>query len=292
MRKVLFVINPHSGVDRKKKLQSLIEENLDSKKFSYEIAWTQYAKHGIEIGRQAALDGIDIIVAVGGDGSVNDIVNGIINTDVSLAIIPKGSGNGLSRSLNIPMNAKAAIQLINSGSLAKIDVGKINERLFVSNAGVGFDALVTDKFKSSKNRGFRAYSKIITQHLLSYKPLLYSIEIDGKKSKEKAFMLTVANGVQLGYGFKIAPDASVHDGLFDIVILSKFPKVFAFTIALLAFTGQIHKSRFVKHLRGKHIKIEHAELTKMQFDGESESCNQIVTIELIPQSLNVIIPDS
>lgn len=290
MKKVLFVINPHSGVERKKKLLSSIEGNLDSKQFSFEIAWTQYAKHGIEIAKQAALDGIDIIVAVGGDGSVNDIVNGIINTEVSLAIIPKGSGNGLSRSLNIPMNTKAAIQLINTGSVEKIDIGNINGRLFVSNAGVGFDALVTDKFKSSKNRGFRSYSKIITQHLLSYKPLLYSIEIDGKKSKEKAFMLTVANGVQLGYGFKIAPTANVQDGIFDIVILSKFPKVFAFTIAVLAFTGQICKSRFVKHLRGKHIKIEHPKLTRMQFDGESEPCNQIVSIDLLPQSLKVIVP--
>ena len=290
MKKVLFVINPHSGVDRKKAMQNLIKQNLDLQQFTYEIAWTKYPKHGIEIAKKAVLDGIDILVAVGGDGSVNDIVNGILNTDVCLAIIPKGSGNGLSRSLQIPMNTQKAIQLINTGNVTKIDVGKINEHLFVSNAGVGFDALVTDKFSKSKKRGFKAYSKIITQHLLSYKPLLLSIEIDGKKMQESAFMFTVANGVQLGYGFKIAPLADVQDGLFDIVILRKFPKLFAFPIALLAFMGKIHQSRFVTHFRGRHIKIENPNLTKMQFDGESASCDQVVTIDLIAQSLKVIVP--
>lgn len=271
-------------------MQSLIEKNLDLRQFSYEIAFTKYAKHGIEITKNAVLNGISIIVAVGGDGSVNDIVNGIIGSETTLAIIPKGSGNGLSRSLNIPMNTKKAIQLINAGKIVKIDAGKINGHLFVSNAGVGFDSLVIDKFTNSKQRGFRAYSKIITQHILAYKPLHFLIDIDGKKMKEQAFMLTIANGIQLGYGFKIAPLANVQDGIFDIVILKKFPKVLALSIALKAFTGKIHKSKFTIHLKGKHIKIEHPNLTHFQFDGEAQVCNQSVEIEMVPNSINVLVP--
>lgn len=290
MKKVLFVINPHSGVDRKKAMQTLIDETLDAKQFTYEIAWTKYEKHGIDIARKAVLDGIDIIVAVGGDGSVNDLVSSIINTDTSLAIIPKGSGNGLARSLNIPLNTKKAIQVINTGNYVKIDAGKINNQYFVSNAGVGFDAVVTGKFAKSKSRGFKTYLKIIMQNLLSFKPPLFSIEIDGKKIEEHAFMLTIANGIQLGYGFKIAPLANIQDGLFDLVILKQFPKLFALPIAVLAFSGNIHRSRFVTIIRGKNIDIEQTNLINMQYDGESAACNQVVTITMLPQSVNVLVP--
>lgn len=290
MEKILFVVNPRSGVDRVKALQHLIDAHLDNSKFSYEIAHTEYAKHGTVIAREAVAKGIDIIVAVGGDGSVNDIVAGIANADITLAIIPKGSGNGLARSLHIPLNPAQAIAVINKNNKVAIDIGKANQYTFASNAGVGFDALVAKKFAKSKRRGIAVYSWLVTKYLWKYKERTWDIIIDGEKYREKAFILTVANAEQFGYNFKIAPVADLQDGWFDVVIIRKYPKILGMVIAIRAFTSTLLKSKYVVHHRGKHITIHHPDLNSLQFDGDVSPCDNTVTIEMQPLGLKVLAP--
>jgi YegS/Rv2252/BmrU family lipid kinase len=289
MMKALFIINPRSGTDRVKELQYLIEKNLNHKEFSFEIAYTQYAQHGTLLAKTAAAQGVGLIVAVGGDGSVNDVINGIYGTDAILAILPKGSGNGLARSLGIPLNTAKAIQLINTLHPIEMDLGIADRHLFSSTAGVGFDALIAEQFAAGKRRGFIAYSWLIIKHLWRYKLMEWDIEIDGKHFREKAFMLTVANAVQLGYGFKIAPVASLRDGIFDIIILKKFPKLLAFVIALRAFRGTLLKSRYVTFLKGKEIKIRQPQLRSLQYDGEAVTCDgPEVAIKMLPKAVKVL----
>lgn len=291
MKQILFIINPKSGVDRKKSIEKSIAQHIDAQKFQYKLAFTEYAKHGAEIAKQAVLDKVDIVAVVGGDGSINDVLDSLAGSDTALAILPKGSGNGLARSLEIPINVKEALLVINKQKYATIDLGTINDKLFVSNAGVGFDAVITEKFSKSKIRGFKSYSKIIAAHLLKYKPLQYRIEVDGQGFEEKAFMITVANGIQLGYGFKIAPKALLDDGVFDVIILKKFYKIFAATIAIRAFTGKILKSKYVRHLSGRRILISHPNLNTFQYDGEAATCSDsVVEIELSSRKLKVLIP--
>lgn len=291
MKKILFIINPKSGVDRVKALKSLIEQHLDHTQFDYKIEHTEYAKHGVEIARYAATEGgFNIIVAVGGDGSVNDIIAGMNNTNASLAIIPKGSGNGLARSLGIPLDTVKAIQLINRGNQITIDLGKADDRIFVSNAGVGFDALVARKFAKSNRRGMAIYSWIVTKYLWTYKEWVWDIEVDGLPMKEKAFILTVANAAQFGYNFKIAPHADLQDGLFDIVIIKKYPKILGGLIALRAFNGTILKSKYVLHFKGKKIRIRHPQMSLLQMDGDVYKCNTEVNIEIVPASLHILVP--
>jgi YegS/Rv2252/BmrU family lipid kinase len=290
MKKILFIINPKSGVDRVKALKSLIDQHLDHSKFEYQIAHTEYAKHGTEISRQGAADGFHIIVAVGGDGSVNDVIAGLHNTNAALAIIPKGSGNGLARSMKIPLDSAKAIQLINKEKKTTIDLGKADGKIFVSNAGVGFDALVARKFAKSNRRGMAIYSWIVTKYLWMYKEKLWEIEVDGTPIKEKAFILTVANAAQFGYNFKIAPDAVLQDGLFDIVIIKKYPKILGAVIAMRAFNGSILQSKYVIHFKGRNITIRHPELSLLQMDGDVYKCGTEVKIEMQPSSLHVIIP--
>lgn len=290
MKKILFIINPKSGVDRVKALQGLIDRHLDKEQFVPEVAYTQYAKHGTELAREAVKNGFKVIVAVGGDGSVNDIIAGIYGTDATLAIIPKGSGNGLARSLRIPLDSVKAIALINKGKTHTIDLGKADGKIFVSNAGVGFDALVARKFAKSKRRGMAIYSWIVTKYLWMYKEWKWEIEVDGQQLHERAFILTVANAEQFGYNFKIAPIADLQDGLFDIVIIRKYPKILGAAIALRAFNGSILKSKYVRHLKGRKIIIRHPQLSLLQMDGDVHPCGNEVKVEMMKAALHIITP--
>lgn len=289
MEKILFIINPKSGVDRVKALKDLIEKHLDKNLFIPDIAYTEYAKHGTELARNAVAHGYRTIVAVGGDGSVNDIIAGIQGTDATLCIIPKGSGNGLARTLKIPLDPAKAIALINTGKRIRIDLASVNGRIFVSNVGVGFDALVAKKFAKSERRGMAIYSWIVTKYLWMYKEWEWEIEVDGKAMRERAFILTVANAQQFGYNFKIAPTADLQDGLLDIVIIKKFPKILGSYIAIRAFNGSLLKSKYVKHLKGKNVIIRHPKLSILQTDGDIHACGNELRVELIPAALNVMI---
>lgn len=292
MKKVLFIINPLSGTDRIKALKQDIEENLDLDAFIYEIKYTEFPNHGETIAAEGVKKGFHIIVAVGGDGSVNDVIKGLYGTDVILGIIPKGSGNGLARSLKIPLQEVKAIRLLNALYIREIDVGKADGHLFVSNAGVGFDAVVTDEFSNNKRRGFLAYIGIILKNIWTYKPKTWTVEIDGKTTKTISFMLTVANAVQLGYGFQIAPDSKIDDGYFDLVNVRRFPVLMASLIALRAFSGTLYKSRFVTSEKVKKVRISHPKLNQLQLDGENLPCGNEVLIEVLPQQLKVIGIDS
>lgn len=287
---IVFIINPRSGVDRQKAIQEAIDSRLDKNNFTYEIAYTQYAKHGIIIAKEAAEKGVYAVVAVGGDGSVNDVAAGLIGTDTALAIVAKGSGNGLARSLGLPLNEPDAIDVINRGKIIHMDVGFAANRLFLSNAGTGFDALVSQKFASSKRRGFAIYSWLVTKHLWTYKCPTYDITIDGKKIREKAFLVNVANAKQFGYNFQIAPDADWTDGLFEVTIIKNFPRMLGTSLVIRAMNGTITKSPYVKHYRGKDIVISTPGMNMMQTDGDAHSCGEEIHFRIQEGVQRVIVP--
>lgn len=287
---LVFIVNPKSGVEREKAIQRAIDNRLDSDIYSYEIQHTEYAKHGTELARNAAANNAFAVVAVGGDGSVNDIVSGLLGTETSLAIIPKGSGNGMARAMQIPLNEEQAIDVINKGNTIKMDIGYANDRPFISNAGVAFDALISRKFAKSTRRGFAMYSWLVTKHMWTYNEWDWDITIDGKHLKEKAFIVCVANGTQFGYNFQIAPDANWTDGLFDLIIINKFPKILSAAIVVRAMTGTLTSSPYVKHYRGKEIVISHPELKLMQTDGDAHQCANKVHFKMAQSAQKVIVP--
>lgn len=285
-----FIINPKSGVDRVKAIQDVIDAHLDKEKYSYELIHTQYAKHGTELAREAAAKGAHAVVAVGGDGSVNDIVTGLIGTDTALAIIPKGSGNGLARTMGIPLKEIEAIQTINKGNITKIDIGFANGHPFISNAGVAFDALIAKKFAKSKKRGFAIYSWLVTKHMWLYNERKFDIIIDGEKVHERAFIISIANGKQFGYNFQIAPNADLTDGLFDIIIIRRFPKLLGGLLVMRAMQGTILGSPYVKHYLGKDVTITHPELKLMQTDGDAHPCANEINFTIKEKIQKVIVP--
>lgn len=287
---LVFVINQKSGVDRRKSVQQAIDKKLDLDRFSYEIVHTEYPKHGTVIAREAAAKKAYAVVAVGGDGSVNDITAGLWGSDTALAIVPKGSGNGMARTLGIPRNTEQAIDIINKGHLTKIDIGFANGVPFISNAGVAFDVLISHEFAKSTRRGFAIYSWLVTKHLWMYKENEWSIKIDGKEVKEKAFIISIANGKQFGYNFQIAPEASWTDGLFDVIVIRKFPKMLGGQLVLKAMNGSITRSKYVQHYRGKEVIISHPSLNMMQLDGDARPCEHTVRFHLEQCVQKVIVP--
>ena len=289
-RHIVFIINPKSGVERQKEIAQGIEACLDKTKYSHEILHTQYAKHGIELAKEAAGKGAYAVVAVGGDGSVNDVVQGLLGTGTLLGIIPKGSVNGMARTMKIPLDTQEAIKVISAGNITAMDIGYANGQPFISNAGVGFDALISKKFATSEKRGLMVYSWLVTKYMWLYKNWNWQISVDGKIYNECAFMVNVANGQQFGYNFRIAPTASYTDGLLDLVIVRKFPKILGGMLALRGLTGTILKSPYVKHLTGKHITISNPSLKLMQTDGDAHLCAHTVDFEVKQGAQQVIVP--
>ncbi len=287
---LIFIINKKSGVDRQKAIKDAIDYKLDFDQFTYEIQYTEYAKHGIKLAKEAANKGAYAVVAVGGDGSVNDIVTGLLGTGTALAIIPKGSGNGLAHSMKIPLKVDAAIDVINKGNTIMMDIGYANDQPFVSNAGVAFVALISQKFAGSKRRGLLKYAQLVTSHMVTYKELDWEIIIDGEKINQKSFIISVANGKHFGYNFQIAPDASWTDGLFDVVIVKKFNKLFGTGLVLRTMNGTITKSSKVLHYRAKEVIVRHPELNLMQTDGDAHECNGEVVFRLDSAKQKVIVP--
>jgi diacylglycerol kinase family enzyme len=197
-KRIVFIVNPASGVGRQKGIEFLIDRYLDTSKFSFSVWYTEKAGHATELSREAVSQGLDAVIAVGGDGTINEIAQGLVGTDVALGIVPAGSGNGLSRHLMIPMNPGKALRVLNSYKTARIDTATLNGGLFVSVAGVGFDASVAKKFSRAGKRGFRTYFTIVALSYPMYRPKKYKMVIDGKEITRRALLVSFANSSQFG----------------------------------------------------------------------------------------------
>lgn len=291
-KKILFIINPRAGTDRNKSLQKDINRYLNKDLFESKIVYTEHAGHAISLTRSAVKNDFNIVVAVGGDGSVNEVVKGLYGSKTMLAIIPKGSGNGLARSLKIPLKPQKAIRLINQMKICEIDVGKVDENIFVSTVGVGFDALVTYKFQDHPKRGFFSYIFIILKNIWSYKSKNWKFKIEGNEMNSTSFMLNIANSNQLGYGFRLHPHSMFSKDGFILFNLKKFPVILFPWIALRAFMGVLHKSKYVEIQKIKEIIIQHPNLNYIQLDGESKPCAQEIHIGILPKKIKVIVPEN
>ncbi len=287
---IVFIINPKSGVERQKEINDAINTCLDEELYSHEILHTEYAKHGTKLADEAARNGAYTVVAVGGDGSVNDIVRGLMGTNTLLGIIPKGSGNGMARTMKIPLETAEAMKVINKGNTARMDICYANNLPFISTAGVAFDALISKKFAKSETRGFWIYSWLVTKYMWLYKSWNWQITVDGKPYTERAFMINVANGQQFGYNFKIAPMADFTDGIMDLIIIRKFPKILGGLLALRGMQGTITGSPYVRHLKGKEIIVTSPGLRLMQTDGDAHECANSVKFRVDHGAQGVIVP--
>ena len=288
---ILFIINPISGGKDKLKIQALIDAHLDRSKFNANYSFTEYVGHASEIAEEAASKNFDVIVAVGGDGTINEIGTKVMQQNKILGILPFGSGNGLSRFLKIPMNTVQAIKVINDFKVRVIDTARFNDKCFFNMAGMGFDAHISSVFAGNKSRGLSGYLKLGFREMRNYKPQTYHIYIDGKAYVRTAFVVSVANSSQYGNNAHISPHASITDGLLDVCIIKQFP---LFKIPVLAYhmlNGSTDQSEMVEIIQGRDIKIVRPANDAIHIDGEPYFMGKELDISMVPLSLNIITPD-
>lgn len=290
-KKIVFVVNPISGTQGKRAILKWIDERINRTLYDYTIVKTQYAGHAEKIAATAAKEKVDIVVAIGGDGTINEIGRALIHTDTALGIIPCGSGNGLARHLQIPLEPKAAIDIINESSVACIDYGKINNIPFFCTCGVGFDAFVSLKFADSGKRGLLTYLENTLHESLSYKPETYEIENEEGTVKYKAFLIACGNASQYGNNAYIAPQASLTDGLMDVTILEPFTVLDVPSLSFQLFNKTIDQNSRIKTFRTKKIKIHRSKPGVMHYDGDPIMGGKDIEVELIPHGLNIIVSD-
>lgn len=291
-KKIKFIINPVSGISNKDRIIGLIEQRLNKQQFDHQFVFTQYAGHGYELGCEAVQQGLDAVIVVGGDGSVNEVGKALVGTEVKLGIIPTGSGNGLAHFLKIPFNLGEAINALNAFHLKTIDTLTANGHFFCNAAGVGFDAKVAHEFAKVKRRGFWSYFKVILHEYPIFPARSFSLHYEGHHIQRKALLVSFANSDQFGNNAIIAPEAQVDDGLVDVCIMSRVPLIEAPLLGQMLLLKLINKTHWVEYIRTAEITIEQPGETIAHLDGEPVVLGEKIHIKVNPLSLQVIVPES
>jgi diacylglycerol kinase (ATP) len=290
--KIIFIVNPKAGITPKSKviIELLAGNIFPASRFIQEVVFTERVGHATELARDAVAREFDIVVASGGDGTINEVACAMVDTGIPMGILPAGSGNGLARCLGISMSYALALRTIIRGKTKLMDVASVNDKLFTSIAGIGFDAFVAKKFADSAIRGMLSYMQIILQEFRHYKPVKYNLTIDGKNIEKLALMIVFANSDQFGFNTRIAPEAKVDDGLLDVCVIRKMPVSKLLSVGYHSMRGTLVETGFVEYYKGKEISINNVEDPLMNIDGEPKIVNSPLKISIKPLSLCVIVP--
>lgn len=285
----LYIINPASGMGRQKDVEKMIRNESEGRKWKPDIVFSRKRGDACQISSEAA-GKYDIVVAVGGDGTVNEVGRGLLYSSTALGIIPTGSGNGLARFLQMPFKVNKAMQVLNQGHTREIDVIKLNDQYSLNVAGIGFDAFISHKFAEKRKRGPLTYMQLISREFPKYQSEHYMLEIDGEKMELDAFLISFANSSQYGNNFHIAPQASIDDGLIDVCLIRDFPKYTAPALLISLVDQSIDKSKYDKIVKARKISIQKDHPLQGHVDGEAVTFGKDLNIEILPLSLKVIVP--
>jgi YegS/Rv2252/BmrU family lipid kinase len=254
------------------------------------IEFTQSRGHATELAQQAVREKIDFVFAVGGDGTVNEVAQGLLGSSTAMGILPKGSGNGLARHLGLPMSFRHSLDILADHKELMIDTMMVNGKLSVNVSGIGFDGHVAGLFANKAKRGLTGYARLVLKEFLKFKPFEASIEMNGKKFTSKSFIIALANSSQFGNNARVAPQASVCDELIDVCFIKKVPLTEAAAFAGKMFTGKLNKSRFVEMLQSNKLLIHLDQPMAYHIDGEAMAASTRFSVEIQPASLKMLVP--
>lgn len=289
-RRIVFVINPTSGTTNKDVMPQLIDKYIDSDSNDVSTVFTEYAGHASEIASKCVNERVDVVVAVGGDGTVNEVARALTESDTALGIVPCGSGNGLARHLMLPMNVKGALEIINNGLVHSLDYGIIDGHPFFCTCGMGFDAFISKKFASAGKRGPLTYIENVLKEGLKYEPETYELTLDGNETEPyKAFLISVANASQYGNDAYIAPQASMSDGFLDVVIMEPFDILEAPQVGIDLMNKTLNKSSKIKCFKAKDIRIRRKKEGAIHYDGDPIDAGKDIHIQLRPHAIKMIV---
>lgn len=288
MKNIAFIVNPISGTKAKNRVTKLIRELLDLQQFAPTVVVTEYAGHATQLAQQFAMEDYYAVVAVGGDGTINEVASGLIGTNTALGIVPNGSGNGFARHLDISTRMNRAIEMLNNSEVINVDYGLVNDQPFFSTCGVGFDAIVAQDFSDS-SRGFKGYLQSIFKDFFQYKADTYQLKGEGIDITTTAFLVNFANAGQWGYDAYIAPKASVQDGWLDVAIVSEFPMTAAAGLALSLFTKNIDEKLHMNTIRAKELTLTRTSEGPMHIDGTPVMMPAELHVKIVEEGLKVLV---
>lgn len=289
--KLRFIFNPHSGHNRRSpRLLNRTRDFIREHRLDATLVATERPLHATELAREAIDDGCDLIVAIGGDGTMNEVAAALVNTPATLGLIPCGSGNGLGRHLGIPGPNRKAFETLLHGTTRLIDSGQANGRAFFNVMGLGFDAEISERFTQVTRRGFGAYIRTTLSAWRSYQPQKVVIRSDREKLTTTAFILSVANSDQFGNNCYIAPGAKVDDGILNLTVLKPVNVLQAVPLGLRLFSARLTGSPQVEQLTGTRFVIERPAAGLIHTDGEPFSTERQVVVTVSPRSLRVLVP--
>lgn len=287
-RSALFIVNPNSGKKKIDGLEKSIQQCCNEHGIESKIEFTKGKHHATEIANRGASEKFDLILAVGGDGTVHEVAKALIGTDRVMGILPKGSGNGLARHLGISRKPSQALEQLLEGRVVRIDTIKINDEISVNVSGIGFDGHIANLFGTEGKRGLREYVSLAATEFRRFKPFHVKGEIDHAPLDTDAFILAVANSSQFGNNATVSPTASVCDGLMDVCVIQKVPLLQSLGFAGKMFTRRMNKSAFAKIIKCRKAVFEFESDKPYHIDGEGKSSARFFSFEIAPSSLNVL----
>lgn len=289
--KIMFVVNPISGTHDKEAVVARIPRVLDSGAWDVRVKFTTHAGHAAELTRRAVRMGMDVVVAVGGDGTVNEVARELVDTPTALGIIPCGSGNGLARHLSIPLDGMQALGVIERCRVEEMDYGRVCGHPFFCTCGVGFDAEVSQAFARAGSRGLITYLKTTIQKGLGYKgeDLEYELNDSGIRHHVRAFLIACGNAAQYGNDTYIAPHASMRDGLLDATVMTPFPLIETPIVGLQLLTKTIDKNLHVTIHRCRSLTIYRKQAGVIHYDGDAAEAPEKVRVEVVPRGIRMIV---
>lgn len=279
VRHLLFFVNPKSGGKKKSGFEHDLETYLDKSKYSYDLVYWNHVEFELAA-IQSKIDHADVLVAVGGDGTVNYLGNICIRQNKALAVIPLGSGNGLARHLGIPLQSKNAVQGLNDASMHPVDVISVSNRWCFNICGIGFDAYVAHHYKHADSRGFLGYAYHILKALFSFKPRKYHIETDGIIADNDCYIMGVANGSQWGYGFTVNAEGKMDDGQMEFYAIRNPGLLKIPSILWYSFRSKLHLHPSVELRRIQHLKVGCSKPVQIHIDGEPYTCGNEIELNL------------
>ncbi len=288
--RILFIVNPISGLGQGKELPGKIRKMPEYDHIDYDIVFTEYAGHAREIVGEARASGkYTHVVAVGGDGTVNEVGGALCGSDIAFAVVSLGSGNGFARHLGFSVFLTKALKQVLTDRYAQIDVLQMNDKYSLNVSGVGFDAEVAHEFNHLKLRGVLSYIYAAIKLWFRYPEKKYKITSNGKVMKVSCFILSFANSSQYGNNAFIAPHASVCDGLMDICILKR-PAFFEIVWFLLFFvSSKLYKLSYYKEIQCQEAVIE-GDIHRVHVDGDAYLMEAPVRLKVLPGALKVVLP--
>ncbi|MDM1299043.1 diacylglycerol kinase family lipid kinase [Empedobacter falsenii] len=291
--KIIFIINPIAGKGKGRMIETEIQSYFNQKNVEFETFLTESIGHATEITNQVLTKNPDIIVACGGDGTINEVAQALVGSNVALGIIPIGSGNGLAANLHIPKTTEKAFETILNAKINKIDAGKINENYFFSNMGLGIDADVINNYAQTKTRNFLGYVTASTKAIFSFQPKKFSIELDNEHTLDDDFYFVFcSNSNEAGYGISFSPNAKLNDGKLDFLAVKKLNFIQQIQFSANVLGKRIEKMKQAKVLQVNSIKFNSNQPKSIaQVDGEAVIFNQnSIEVSIVPNALNVIVP--